>query len=164
MQSFPISFQANLNSPKLRFAAKDFYVNIKGYGKNKEWASVIIETADNASKSINKGESPENILKNIADGVKKANMSEPSMSKLLNTGILRTERQNWECEITNAYTYFGAERYKPYADRLIAIRNNPLLAPIQKIAMTRPLQDTPELQHGEPKYINKSLEHDFKSM
>lgn len=162
MQNNSISFQANLNSPKLKFTAKDFYVNIKGYGKNKDWAKSIIETADATSIAIRKGSSPENILKNVADGVRKANKWEPCMNKVLNTAILRTERQNWEYEITNSYTYFNAGPYKTYADRLIAVRDNPLTRPIKKIAMTRPLQDTPELFHGEPQYINKSLEHVFK--
>ena len=162
MQYSPISFKANPNSPRLRFAAKDFYVNIKGYGKNKEWANVIIETADAASKAINRGENPENVLKSISYGVKNANKFEPSMAKVLNTGILRTERTNWKCEITKLFTYFGAGQYKSYFDRLIAMRDKPLATPRSKIAMTRPLLDTPELQHGEPEYINKTLERVFK--
>ena len=162
MQYSPISFKANPNSPRLRFAAKDFYVNIKGYGKNKEWANVIIETADAASKAINRGENPENVLKSISYGVRNANKFEPSMAKVLNTGILRTERTNWKCEITKLFTYFGAGQYKSYFDRLIAMRDKPLATPRSKIAMTRPLLDTPELQHGEPEYINKTLERVFK--
>ena len=38
------SFGVNLESPKLRFKNDDFFVRIKGYGTNSDWAKKIIET------------------------------------------------------------------------------------------------------------------------
>lgn len=157
-----ISFKANPNSSKLKFVAKDFYINIKGYGKNSDWAQAIIKTADEAAESIKKGSKPENILRNITNGVRDANKWEPSVNKFLNTGILRTCREMWDCEITDLYTYFATQRYSGYADRLISLRQNPLKSPKQKIAMTRPLLDEPSVKHGESKYLNKSLNFIFK--
>ena len=58
-------FSANLNSPKLKFERQDFYVNMKGYGKNFRWADCVIK----ANKKIN------------------------DLAKRLHTGILRTPRK-----------------------------------------------------------------------
>lgn len=48
------SFQANLNSKKLRFKNADFWVNIRGYGKNRIWAHSVKNTADTAVNLIRK--------------------------------------------------------------------------------------------------------------
>ena len=42
------SFQANINSPRLRFKQADFFVKIRGYGSNTRWAKKTKETADTA--------------------------------------------------------------------------------------------------------------------
>lgn len=156
------NFNANPNSPKLKFAAKDFYVRIKGYGKNDKWADTVIKTADLGSSLIQRGTSPENVLKIITSGVKKANKTASSISKMETTGILRVNRDNWIGNVADAFTCFTIDRYKGYAGRLLATRKTPLTPPKPKLAMTRPNKDYPELEHGEPLYINNSLNHVFK--
>jgi hypothetical protein len=47
-------FSANLKSPKLQYSAEDFFIKIKGYGKNEEWVNIIKDTADSAVKMIQK--------------------------------------------------------------------------------------------------------------
>ena len=67
------SFQANPDSPLLKFANKDFFVNIKGYGKSNEWAEMAIKSTDLGASLIRRGTSGENVLKIITSGIKKAN-------------------------------------------------------------------------------------------
>ena len=55
------NFKANLNSPKLQYSAEDFFIKIKGYGKNKPWADEIIKTADSAVNMMRKNRNFENI-------------------------------------------------------------------------------------------------------
>ena len=59
------SFQANINSPRLRFKQADFFVKIRGYGTNTRWAKKTKETADTAVNMARKNTSAENILKYI---------------------------------------------------------------------------------------------------
>ena len=155
-------FGANPNSSALKFVPKDFYVNIKGYGKNEKWADVIIKTADMGASLIRRGTSAENVLKIITCGVIKANKLDFSITKMENTGILRVNRADWKSQLTDAFTCFTHNRYESYADRLIATREKPLLAPNPKLAMTRPNEKYPELEHGNPLYINKSLDYVIK--
>ena len=65
IQSYNPSFQANINSRKLNFNRADFYVRIRGYGKDADWARKIVETADVAVKMIRKDTFIENILRDI---------------------------------------------------------------------------------------------------
>ena len=55
-----LSFQANLNSNKLKFKSADFWVNIRGYGKNGIWAHSVKNTADTAVNLIRKDTSAYN--------------------------------------------------------------------------------------------------------
>ena len=55
------SFQANINSPRLRFKQADFFVKIRGYGTNTRWAKKTKETADTAVNMARKKTSAENI-------------------------------------------------------------------------------------------------------
>ena len=84
------NFYANLKSPKLRFKQKDFFVPIRGYGKNKEWANEVKMTADTAVNLIRKDTSAENVLKMISVGLKNANSKILNTLKRQYTGILRT--------------------------------------------------------------------------
>ena len=67
------SFQANFNSPRLRFKKDDFYVRIRGYGKDPNWAREVKNTADMAVKLIRRDTSAENVLKLVSIGVRNAN-------------------------------------------------------------------------------------------
>ena len=62
-------FCANLNSPKLNFSRKDFFIRIRGYGKNENWADEVVKTADLATNLIRRETSAENVLKLITKGV-----------------------------------------------------------------------------------------------
>ena len=53
------SFQANINSPRLRFKQADFFVKIRGYGTNTRWAKKTKETADTAVNMARKNTSAE---------------------------------------------------------------------------------------------------------
>ena len=75
------SFGANLNSPKLKFKNKDFFVNIHGFGKNIVWAHYIKETADTSVNLIRKDTAFENVLRFITAGVTKANKYTLDMTK-----------------------------------------------------------------------------------
>ena len=63
------TFNANLASPRLKFSQHDFFIKIRGYGKDKNWAQEIIETADSAVRMIRKNRGIENILRMISLGV-----------------------------------------------------------------------------------------------
>lgn len=154
-------FGVNPNSPMLKFTPKDFYVNIRGYGKNKEWADIVIKTADLGSSLIRRGTSGENVLKIITSGVKRANKQEFG-EKAANTGILRVTRDNWMSQVSDAMTEYIIPRYKSYAERIKSVIAKPLKAPEKKLAMTRPDEKYPELIHGEPLYINQSLDYSLK--
>lgn len=159
-------FSANPNSPLLKFAHKDFFVNIRGYGKNEEWADMAIKTADLGANLIRRGTSGENVLKIITSGIKKAN-NLGSKEKCVKTGILRVNREGWASQISEAITGYLIPRYKSYATRFQKVTKNPLQAPEKKLAMTRPNKKSKELIHGEPLYINNSLDYalnKFKSL
>ena len=52
------AFGVNLNSPKLKLSNKDFYIRIRGYGKNSNWAEEIKKTTNKAVGMIRKIISP----------------------------------------------------------------------------------------------------------
>ena len=60
-----INFKANLKSPKLKLKQKDFFIKIRGYGRNNSWADQIVKTTDFAVNLIQKKTLPENVLKVI---------------------------------------------------------------------------------------------------
>ena len=96
--NFQPTFGVNLNSPKLRYSQKDFFIKIRGYGQNTTWADIIKTTADNAVKSIRKNKPAEIVLKEITAGVTTANQIPLSLMLRLHTGILRTPREGWRSE------------------------------------------------------------------
>ena len=91
------NFQANLNSPKLKFSKKDFFVNIPGYGKDYLWAKGVKDTADLATDLIRRDTSAENVLKIITFGIIQANKILSELAKVLHSGILRCKREGWIC-------------------------------------------------------------------
>ena len=155
------NFCANPNSPLLKFAHKDFFVNIRGYGKNEDWAEMAIKTTDLGASLIRRGTSGENVLKIITSGIIKANNLEAG-EKCTKTGILRINREGWRSQISEAMTEYVIPRYKSYATRIRKVIKAPLEAPDNKLAITRPDTKYPELIHGEPLYINNSLDYIFK--
>ncbi len=154
-------FCANFNSPKLRFKQDDFFVKIRGYGKNREWANEIIKTADLAVSLIRSDTSAENILKLITKGVSDANKLELGLEKREKTGILRTKRDGWRyVDSSQVLTAYESGRYKCYAERLDKTFDKPLAEPNGKIGMSRPTKYQ-DILHGDSERINSSLDYIF---
>lgn len=161
------SFGINLQSRQLRFKNDDFFVRMKGYGTNSDWAEMIIHTADIAVNFIRTNFDFENILIFITEGVKKANQFPSDIEKRIHTGILRTKRKDWlyGSAWNTGYiktNYDGQKsKYKPYADRFERTVHYPLKNPYKKFMLTRPIHDKDDgkmLEHASPYYINHSLD------
>lgn len=170
IQSYNPSFQANINSRKLNFSRKDFYVRIRGYGKNWAWANDVRNTADIAVNLIRNNTFIENILRFITAGVTKANQHSYDISKVEHTGILRCPRENWRYGsdwagyelVTN---YSRINKYSIYDHRFDATFFKPLKKPFKDIDLTVPIIGRNEkyLRHGDPDYVGNAFEHIFTS-
>ena len=156
------NFKANLSSPKLRFKHDDFFIKIKGYGKNKTWATRIKSVADTAVRMFRNNTSAENVLKYVVAGVASANYFTFDLGKRFNTGVLRTQRPNWrESDYDrDIYTAYESGRYSGYRERLDYVQKNPLEKLSPNLAMSRP-NKYQDIVHGEPELINFSLEYVF---
>ncbi len=169
MNIYPVNnfqtFGANLNSPKLKFSNKDFFVKIKGYGKNKKWAKEMINTADISVDFIRYHYNFEKILQSIAFGVRRANNYTTDGTKIAHTGVLRVTRKGWylpsEWENRDLCTYYSGGKYKTYADRIDDIKYNPLKNPYPDIDLTVPVFENGEkfLQHGRKDSIGNVFKH-----
>lgn len=156
-------FGVNLKSPKLNYSNDDFFIKIKGYGRNEFWAEKVKATADTAVNLIRKETSAENVLKYVTAGVRNANMESSNVYKRENTGVLRVNRDGWKSSpnAVLAYTPYYLDRYAAYSDRLHEVYWQPLKNPFTtKLGMTRPYNEF-ELQHSNPLYINNALNHIF---
>lgn len=162
-----LSFQANLNSNKLKFKSADFWINIKGYGKNRIWAHSVKNTADTAVNLIRKDTSCENVLRFITAGITKANKFTLDLTKREHTGILRTSREGWRSGSNwNKYDILATNYshrksiYKSYELRLDKRIDNPLENPYPYINLTRPVNDsdTHFLRHGDKNSVNAALD------
>ena len=163
------NFQANLKSPKLKFSKKDFFVRIRGYGQNDEWASKIKNTADSATELIRENISAENVLKKITLGIIMANQILRDLKKASHSGILRCERNGWKHGsdwdgFSLCTNYSNITRYSSYAERFDKTIQNPLKNPYADIELTRPEIDGKEkfLEHANPRYINNAFRRIFK--
>jgi len=159
---YQTSFKANLNSPKLRYNQKDFFIKIRGYGRNSEWAREVIKVADAAVFELRKKTPVEEVLKLIALGMSSANKIPLDLAKRVRTGILRTKREDWHSvEDTDLRTSYTNNRYKCYEKRLDEVAKNPLDEPSNNIAMSRPgLFD--DIYHLKAEYVNNSLDYVFE--
>lgn len=162
-----VNFGANPNSPKLVFHNKDFFINMPGYGKNQQWVEIVKEVADNAVKQIREGKTADEILQEIAKGMKKANQTCSSATKAQHTGVLRTQRKGYGYSGSwtdkELYTPFGSEgtsRYNTYTKRLKEMIKKPLKSPYDDISLTTiGKSDTAyEMVHGDALKINNALD------
>ena len=156
------SFGANLKSPKLKLSQKDFYIKIKGYGKNTIWAEKNKEVTNTAVKMLRKNTAAEDVLKYIVAGITTANCFTFDINKRRCTGILRTQREDWIYSDYDKYIYTAYEsgRYSGYKDRLDVVYKNPLKKINPNLAMSRP-NKFQDIAHGEPELINFSLDYIF---
>lgn len=156
------SFGANLNSPKLKYTAQDFFVKIRGYGKNDLWANETISTADTAVNLIRKDTSAENVLKFITAGIRNANQFCLELYKKKRSGLLRTIRTGWKNDdmlYPNITTDYNYNKYSCYKERFDQIYNKPLAN--TGIGLTRS-NKFHVLEHADCNTINDSLDKVFK--
>lgn len=168
-QNYNCVFLANIHSPKLRFKQDDFFVRIKGYGRNKDWAKIAKTTADNAVNMIRNDISAENLIKYIAAGIRKANVLLFDIAKVSHSGVLRDFRDGWLCKSNwtgmELYTnYSNVSRYKVYKERLDKVIEKPVKNPFNDIDLTVPVLGNHEnfLKHANYKSVNNALQHIFK--
>ena len=165
----PIStpnFKANISSPVLRYTNEDFFISIRGYGKNTEWAKTIKQTADTAVNLTRKKCGFDNIIRFITAGVIKANNLLLDRNKKCHTGILRTEREGYkygsDWNWSNGFLVTGYEnisKYKTYKSRLDQTIQNSLKKPYQNMDLTVPVKSDSGnfLKHGDSEKVNSSL-------
>ena len=159
------SFQANLNSPKLRFKQDDFFVRIRGYGKNSAWAHDVKQIADLGVKLARNDTPPEMVLKLISIGVGNANKNNTlDIMKKMFSGLLRAPRENWPFKKwADLTTPYNSGKYKSYQKRLDYIAEHPL-KPEQAPDISRPViynKNSRAIEHGSSLYVNKNLNKVF---
>ncbi len=160
-----IYFRGNFSQNVLKFDKADFFVKIRGYGKDKDWAKDIIATADTAVNMIRKNTSVDNILKFISMKVRKANSRFIELAKRTNSGILRCPREGW-LNVDNGlilYTPIKSSRYKVYADRFEKICENPLNNPYKNISLSEIHKEGNNcvIVHGDSYNVNNALNFVF---
>ena len=74
---------------------------------------------------------------------------------------MRVNRNGWAAQISDAFTEYLIPRYRSYAGRFRKVIKKPLQSPEKRLAMTRPHEKHPDLIHGDPIYINNSLDYVF---
>lgn len=154
------------NPNALIFKNEDFFVNINGYGKNKDWANSIKKTANNAVKEIEKGNLADKILSNIAKGVKIANGFCKDLRKRQHTGILRTERKGYGN--TGVWEHIDlvtpiAKPYSVYEKKLRIAADNPFKSPfydmqVAEIEKGNWMGYDIRIAHPDSKFINNALD------
>lgn len=157
------TFGVNLKSPKLKLSRQDFFIKIRGYGRNKNWADEVIKTTDTAVNLLRKNVSAENVLKIITAGIAQANKQELNLVKRNFTGILRTQRDGWrgKTERNELMTPYSIGRYSIYAERLDKTSEKPLFVENEKIGISLPQKKNHYILHGEDYLINNSLNYIF---
>lgn len=165
-QKAPVNFCANPNSYILEFTYNDFFVNIKGYGKNTYWAKEVRQLADNATKKIKEAKTSDEVLIYIANGIKDANKNCFDIKKRTHSGILRTARKGYG----NAGNWQNTElvtpvlnQYKSYEQRLQPLEQTPIKSPFHDIELAKIrrgnwLDYNVEIIHPSDKNINNALD------
>ena len=164
-QNNNVSFKANINSPRLKFSSKDFFVNIEGYGKNLEWAEKAKALADTTVNLIRNKCSFDNIMRYIAAGIARANSDAANKLKRESSGVLRIEREHYKFidmpPNHELITHYGqTARYSGYKNRLDWIQCNPLKNPFKEINLSRPMrnEDGSYINHCHQYKINSGMD------
>ena len=162
------TFGVNLQSPKLKFNREDFFVNIRGYGKNNAWADIVRDTADTAVELIRKKMKANQLFKFIAVGIMTANQKTLDIAKRALTGILRIPYAGWDNKddwedgiLITTYGTKGNAKYSGYENRLDEKMVAPLSNPFKDIDLTRPVEynDKKVLVHGDKYSLYDALKH-----
>ena len=163
--NYNCQFLANIQSHKLKFKQEDFFVKIRGYGRNTNWANEVKNTADTATNLIRRNTSLENILKIISMQLRKANQLTTDIDKKNHTGILRIFKNGWlhgsswdGFNLCTSYNGKDSKRYQCYADRLDGVVKKPLNNSLN-ISLTTPMigKEDHYLEHGHPRKIEKAF-------
>lgn len=161
------SFKSNPNSPKLIFKNTDFFINIKGYGKDLNWAEKIIAVTDKAAKSMRQNMNFDKILARIALEVRKIK-AHYSYDCINHSGVLRTNRKGygtsgkWDDLLT---PYFkpaspSCSPYILYKSRFDKLKDSPLETQYEGVSLTR-MENYCEdsiMAHGDSNKINSALD------
>lgn len=154
------NFEANFKSPKLRFKQDDFFVRMRGYGKDRFWARNVKMVSDQAVGWVRRDTSAENVLKLISLFVKSVNEGVGDIAKRQYSGILRTDRCGWlNYGDASLFTPFSGNRYKSYALRFKEVSKKPLHAK-KGISLSRPNEEF--IEHGNYSKINNALDRVLK--
>ncbi len=161
-----VNFGANLQSPKLKLCQKDFFINIRGYGKNTYWAKEVKNLTDKAVIMIREKEDCDKILQFIAEGIKIANRIPLGIEKRIHSGILRTVREGYNFDLrwggNGLITeYSTISRYSGYTERLDKRLEKPLTNPYLGLQLTVPeakSRNTRYLHHAPSYSINRALD------
>ncbi len=158
------NFCANFKSPKLRFKQDDFFIRIKGYGQNRQWAQEVKGNADIAVKMLRDETEPEYVLKYISTSTRIANRHDLNLYKRENTGILRIERDGWQSRECDIFTPYDIPKYKNYTNRLVEVNSHPLDDPYSRqISLSKPANFfTGKIFHGSYANVNIALDYVFK--
>lgn len=166
-----VNFTSNPNSKLLKLYPKDFFINIKGYGKDMKWAEKVAKLTDNAVTKIRENNSSDEVLKFIADGMKKANEKVGDDNLGSHTGVLRVARKDFGPTGTWAdiglETPFGKSagyvKYRTYSDRFAKASETEMEKPYPDIDITdiyySPVGKKGVMAHGRAKNINNALDH-----
>ena len=162
-----VQFTSKISSKSLDFSFDDFFVKLRGYGRNETWAKEVIRTADNAVNLINMKLPAESVLINIADGVKRANGYTLDLNKRSLTGILRAQRPGWDyrqdllsMDLITRYNGLGVSRYGFYSKRLDEVYTHPLENPYYDFELTQVKHKDSRkyLHHASSIYVNRVLD------
>ena len=162
-----VSFGSNPYSRLLAFTNNDFFINIKGYGKNQGWATIVRSIADGAAIRIQQVNTSDEVLSYIATGVKGANCLTQDLNKRTHSGVLRTTRKGYgkagEWEGVELITPL-VKQYKSYIPRLKPLEKTPIKSPfydidVAKVETSRPKDDYDYLiVHPTDKKVNNALD------
>lgn len=155
------NFEANFNSPKLRFKQEDFFVRIRGFGKDTYWANSVKSFSDQAVNWVRRDISAENVLKLISVFIKNINFTTGDIMKRQYSGILRTKRENWPSldRDIDSFTPYLNNKYRGYSKRFEITQSAPLHSK-KGISLSRPKDGY--IEHGNPKKINNAMDRVFK--
>ena len=161
------NFQSNPESRKLRFNQNDFFINIRGYGRDLNWADRVIAIADKASESIRKNVKFDRVLAEIAHEMSEINPHFDS-HQFNHTGVLRVGRKGYGIkgkwsEISTPYyrlNYIDDYPYITYKTRFDKINKAPLKTEYEGVSLTR-IEFEKEnriMAHGEKSKVNSALD------
>ena len=162
----PITFGSNPNSHLLEFTCDDFFVRIKGYGKNRNWARDVRQLADTATDKIKVSKTSDGVLSYIADGIRAANSHCLDYKKRTHSGILRTVRKGYNCESEWSNIELVtpiSNQYKSYFLKLVPLDANPIKSPYSDIDVCKIKRGCwgdydAEMIHPTSKKINNALD------